>query len=104
MGLLDEGGAPLAGYGPDDMEPIRGDHLGHPLHWRDRDTVGDLHGRWITLEIELQGAELFAVHKRATPRLGADPPGHTAAPRPRPHRGAQPAPRKSSRPPQPAAG
>ena len=69
MGLLDEGGAPLAGYGPDDMEPVRGDHLGHPLRWRDRDSVAGLHGRWITLEIELQGAELFAVHNRnAAPR------------------------------------
>ena len=64
VGLLDEGGAPLAGYGPEDMEAIRGDHLGQPLRWGDRESVAGLHGRWITLEVELQGAELFAIHNR----------------------------------------
>ena len=70
VGLLDEGGAPLAGYGPEDMEAIRGDHLGQPLRWRDRESVAGLHGRWITLEVELQGAELFAIHNRNAAAAG----------------------------------
>ena len=40
------------------------DALEHPLRWRGGDSVAALHGRWITLEIELREAELFAVHNR----------------------------------------
>ena len=62
VGLLDEAGFPLDGYTPDDMEPIQEDSIEHRLHWRERHSVADLYGRWISLDIRLTDAELYAVH------------------------------------------
>ena len=64
VGLLDEGGVELPGFGLDDMEPVADDAVEQPLRWRGRESVSELQGRWISLEIELRGAELFAVHNR----------------------------------------
>ena len=64
VGLLDEGGVELPGFGLDDMEPVAADAVEQPLRWRGRESVSELQGRWISLEIELRGAELFAVHNR----------------------------------------
>ena len=65
VGLLDEGGVPLPGFGIEEMEPIGVDAIEHRLQWRNRESISELHGRWISLAIEMSGAELFAVHNTA---------------------------------------
>lgn len=61
VALLDEGGVSLAGYGAHEAEAIAGDVVAHPARWRERASVAELHGRWLSAQIELQGAELFRV-------------------------------------------
>ena len=61
VGLLDEAGFPIAGYTPEDMEPIQADTVDHRLRWREHDSVTDQYGRWLSLDIRLEQAELFAV-------------------------------------------
>ena len=65
VGLLDEGGVALPGFGIEEMESISVDAIEHHLQWRNRGSISELHGRWISLEIEMQGSELFAVHNTA---------------------------------------
>jgi hypothetical protein len=60
--ILDEGGVPLPGYTFDDAEPISDDAVDRRLRWREHDSVSGLHGRWLSLQIELRGAELFRIH------------------------------------------
>ena len=61
VGLLDEGGVPLAGYGPEEMDPITEDAVDQRLQWRQHPSVAELFGRWVTLDIRLNRAEVFAV-------------------------------------------
>ena len=63
VGLLDEAGLPIAGYTPADMEPIQADAIDHRLRWREHHSVASLYGRWLSLDIRLEGAELFSVRQ-----------------------------------------
>ena len=63
VGLLDEAGFPIAGYTPADMEPIQADAIDHRLRWREHHSVADLYGRWLSLDIRLERAELFSVRQ-----------------------------------------
>ena len=61
VGLCDEGGYPLSGYTTEDMVPIQEDSVDYRLHWREQTSVAELYGRWISLDIRLNKAELYAV-------------------------------------------
>ena len=61
VGLLDEGGVPLAGYGVDEMDAVAVDEVNHRLQWRQRESVAALSGRWVSLDIRLKRAEVYAV-------------------------------------------
>ena len=61
VGLLDEGGVPLSGYGADNMAAITVDAVDHRLQWREHPSVAELFGRWVSLDIRLERAEVFAV-------------------------------------------
>ena len=63
VGLLDEAGFPIAGYTPADMAPIQADAIDHRLRWREHDSVADLYGRWLSLDIRLERAELFSIRQ-----------------------------------------
>lgn len=65
VGLLDEGGVPLAGYGPEEMDPITEDAVDQRLQWRQHPSVAELFGRWVILDIRLDRAEVFAVRSAA---------------------------------------
>lgn len=65
VGLLDEAGFPIKGYTPEDMEPIRLDSVDHALNWKEHDSVAELYGRWISLDIKQSHAELFAVRNQS---------------------------------------
>ena len=64
VGLLDEGGFPLPGYRVEDMEPIREDAVDCRLQWCQHRSVADLFGRWISLDIRLRNAQVYAVWNR----------------------------------------
>ena len=59
------GGVPLAGYGPEEMDPITEDAVDQRLQWRQHPSVAELFGRWVILDIRLDRAEVFAVRSAA---------------------------------------
>ena len=56
--VLDERGQPLPGFDLTDMQPLKGDAVGHPVRWRGSPT--SLQGRPLRLEFHLQDADLYA--------------------------------------------
>lgn len=58
--IQDETGRPFEGYALEDMAPLYGDRLDHPVTWRQGRRVDALAGRPIRLRLELRDADLFA--------------------------------------------
>ena len=61
VGLLDEGGVPIPGYEAADMDPIEDDAVDRRLRWKGNDSVSELYGRWICIDIRLERAEVYAI-------------------------------------------
>ena len=61
VGLLDEAGLPVPGFTPEDAEPIHQDTTAGRPRWGAQASIAHLAGCWISLDIRLKGAELFAV-------------------------------------------
>ena len=65
--LLTEDGYRLDGYTKDDVVPITGDHLRHPVAWRKR-TLGDLADGAYLVRIHLDRATVFAMYVEKEPQ------------------------------------
>jgi hypothetical protein len=60
VGLLDESGASIPGYGLDACEPVMVDGVRLPVRWKDRAGLAPLRGRRVKLLFEITGATLYA--------------------------------------------
>ncbi|MCS7025073.1 MAG: LamG domain-containing protein [Bryobacteraceae bacterium] len=62
VGILDEQGKPLDGYGVEECVYINGDFLKHPVEWMSKGTdVSELAGRSVRLYFRMRGARLYAM-------------------------------------------
>lgn len=62
VGLEDEQGRPIPGFGPDECVFINGNYVAHPVEWLGRGTdVSALAGRTLRLVIRMRGAALHAL-------------------------------------------
>ena len=60
-GLVTADGEPLAGLGPEDTPPLRGDDTAHAVRWPDGAPAALPVGRWVRLLIRARRASLYAV-------------------------------------------
>jgi hypothetical protein len=61
MELQDDAGRPLEGFALDDMTPLYGDRLDHPVAWAGGGDLAPLAGRPVRLRVRLNDADLFAI-------------------------------------------
>ncbi len=61
VGLLNESGQPLPGFGLEDCDPIVGDTVHHVVTWRKQAGLGSLAGKVVRLKLELVDAKLYAL-------------------------------------------
>ena len=66
VGLLDEQGRPIPGYGLADCDTISGDHVAAKVSWRGQSDVSKLAGRTVKLTFSLTSGKLFALQFVAT--------------------------------------
>jgi hypothetical protein len=60
VGLLDEQGQAMAGFGTGDCDPIQGDHIARRVTWHGQDQLTRLAGRTVRLQFEMSQAKLYA--------------------------------------------
>ena len=60
VGITDENGEAYPGFGPEDCDPIVGDHVDTTVTWNGQSSVATLAGKTVRLSFEMQDAKLFA--------------------------------------------
>jgi hypothetical protein len=61
VGLEDEQGRSIEGFGLEDCPPIRTDSIAHTVAWRRGSSLARLKGKPVRLRFELSGADLFSL-------------------------------------------
>lgn len=64
FGLLDESGAPVGGFGPEDSPPVIGDMIERTVRWKSGTKLPDLEGRPVRLRVLLRDADLYSFQIR----------------------------------------
>jgi hypothetical protein len=64
IAITDEEGRALPGYGIDDCDPINGDFIEKTVTWNGSASVGELAGKSVRLEFQMQDAKLYAFEIR----------------------------------------
>ena len=61
IGLLDENGTPIDGFGSADCLPVRLNNIDTPLTWKDNASVKAMNNRPIRLRITMRNASLYSI-------------------------------------------
>ena len=67
VGLLDEAGREIPGFGVAACDPLRGDQVRHIVTWKGRQEVGHLSDRRVRLRFEMKDAKVFAFQFGVSP-------------------------------------
>jgi pimeloyl-ACP methyl ester carboxylesterase len=60
VGLVDESGAPISGFGRGDCDPVKGDGVAQVVSWRGESDLAALGGKVVRLEMSLSSADLYS--------------------------------------------
>jgi len=60
IGIEDESGSPIDGFGIDECVPLHGDSIAEVVAWKGGDDVGALAGRPVRLRFGLEAADLYS--------------------------------------------
>ena len=60
VGLVDEFGAPISGFGRGDCDPVMGDGVAQVVFWRGESDLAKLRGKLVRLEMSLSSADLYS--------------------------------------------
>ena len=60
LGILDERGNSIPGFGVENCDRIKGNDVSRPVSWRGKDDAGRLAGRPVRLEARLLAAKLYS--------------------------------------------
>ncbi|MBT3273149.1 MAG: hypothetical protein HN368_08355, partial [Spirochaetales bacterium] len=79
--ILDDLMKPIPGFTFDDSERFVGDDVAHTPRWKNK-SIGELAGRQIRIEVEMQTGILFSLEGDLLPNQGAQPEANLGSPWP----------------------